>query len=217
MYQSGVTFVSEYILDYTANGRLGGRAGNRHPFRAPQGCYRALGADQWITLSAGSDEQWRALCELMGRPELVRDPRFDSVVARMKDHDQLDSIVNAWTAGFDRYQLMEMLQSAGIPAGPVLNNRDTHLDPHLKARGFLESVEYPESRRMGSRPFIGRPYRFSGSSPKIMGPAPTMGQHNGAVLKELLGVSEEEYLALEKRGHNRGGPNQRGACDPDSH
>ena len=199
MYQSGVMFTSEFVLDYLANGRLGGRAGNRHPVRAPQGCYRALGADQWITLSVGSDQQWRALCELMGRPELVRDPRFDGVVARMKNHDRLDSIVNAWTAGFDKYQLMETLQSVGVPAGPVLTNRDTHLDPHLKARGFLESVEYPQSRGIGTRPFIGRPFRFSGSSPKIWGPAPTMGQHNGAVLKELLGVSEDEYLSLEKQ------------------
>ena len=74
MYQAGAMFNSEYILDYVVNARLGERIGNRHPSRAPQGCFRARGVDEWITLSIGSDEQWRRLCELMGRPELSRDP-----------------------------------------------------------------------------------------------------------------------------------------------
>ena len=74
MYQAGVMFLSEYILDATANGREGGRIGNRHPWRAPQGCYPAAGDDQWITLSVGDDSQWRSLCEVMGQPELANGP-----------------------------------------------------------------------------------------------------------------------------------------------
>ena len=200
MYQPGVMFTSEYILDYMVNGRMGERMGNRHPARAPQGCYKAGGTDQWVTLSVGSDEQWQALCELMGSPELALDPKFGDVLARIKNHDELDFILNRWTGGYDKYRLMEMLQSAGIPAGPVLDNRDTHLDPHFKARGFLENVTYPKDRGIGTRPLIGRPYRFSKSPLKIKGPAPSLGQHNEPVLTELLGVSKEEYLALEEDG-----------------
>ena len=200
MYQPGVMFTSEYILDHMVNGRMGDRMGNRHPARAPQGCYKAGGMDQWVTLSVGSDEQWQALCELMGLPELALDPRFGDVLARIKNHDELDLILNRWTGGYDKYRLMEMLQSVGIPAGPVLDNRDTHLDPHFRARGFLENVTYPEDRGIGTRPLIGRPYRFSKSPLKIKGPAPSLGQHNGPLLTELLGVSKEEYLALEEDG-----------------
>ena len=200
MYQVGAMFISEYIMDYMVNGRMGDRIGNLHPSRAPQGCYRARGVDQWITLSVGSDEQWRALCDLMGRPELARDPRFDDPPARMRVHDELDSIINAWTRRFDKYRLMEMLQSVGIPAGPVFNNRDTHLDPHFRARGFLEYVRFPDERAIGTRPLVGRPYKFSKSDLKIRGPAPTLGQHNSDVLRELLGVSEKDYLALVEEG-----------------
>ena len=200
MYQVGVTCISEYVLDYAVNGRLGERTGNRHPFRAPQGCYRARGLDEWIALSVGSDEQWRALCELMGRPELAEDPRFDGVVGRSRHHDELDSILNQWTEHHGKYELMEVLQPVGISAGPVFDNRDTHLDPHFRARGFLESVTYPEDRGVGTRPFIGRPFKLSKGPVKVRGPAPAMGQHNWAVLGGLLGVSEEEYLALESRG-----------------
>lgn len=199
MYEAGAMAVSEYILDYTVNGRLGQRVGNRHPFRVPQGCYKSAGADEWVVLSVGSDEQWQSLCELIGQPGLSNDPRFDGVLSRFRNHDDLDSILNQWTEGYDKYQLTEILQSAGIPSGPVLNNKDTHLDPHLRAREFLENVTFPEERGIGTRPFIGRPYKFSKSPLKIKCPAPALGQHNERVLMELLGVSEEEYLVLEQR------------------
>ncbi len=200
MYQCGVMFISEYLMDYAVNGRLGERIGNRHPFRAPQGCYRSKGADQWVAISVGSDEQWTALCDLMGKPDLATDPRFVDISTRIRNHDALDSIINQWTVDHDRYRVMEMLQSRGIPAGPVFINRDTHVDPHFRARGFLEYVTFPEERKMGTRPFIGRPYRFSKSPLRIKSPPPSMGQHNGPVLAELLGVSEEEYLELRDRG-----------------
>ena len=200
MYQTGAMLISEYLMDYMANGRLGGRRGNRHPFRAPQGCYRAEGVDQWIAISVGSDEQWQAMCGLMGQPHLTHDPRFEDTLTRIKNHDRLDAIINRWTEKYDKYRLMEILQSAGIPAGPVFSNRDTHMDPHFKARGFLEYVEYPQERGIGARPFIGRPYKFSKTPLKIQGPAPTLGQHNGRVLKGLLGIDEKEYQEMESTG-----------------
>ncbi len=198
MYQAGAMFTSEYLMDFMVNGRLGERAGNRHPSRAPQGCYRAKGDDQWVVLSVGSEAHWQALCRLIGRPELETDPRFANELARIKNHDELDSLINQWTGGHEKYQLMEMLQAAGVPAGPVFDNRDTHLDPHFKARGFLENVSFPEERGIGTRPFIGRPYKFSKSPLSIRGPGPSLGQHNLSVLTGLLGVGEEEYLALER-------------------
>ena len=198
MYQAGTMLTSEYIMDYMVNGRMGERIGNRHPYRAPQGCYRACGEDEWVVLSVGSDAEWKGLCELMGKDDLLQDERFRDGLSRVKYHDELDSIISQWTTKYGKYQLMEMLQGVGIAAGPVFNNRDTNLDPHLKARGFLERVSYPQERGIGTRPLIGRPYRFSKSPVKIQGPAPTFGQDNGRVLMELLGVSEAEYQALAR-------------------
>ena len=200
MYQAGTMFTSEYLMDYQVNGRLGKRIGNRHPYRAPQGCYRAAGADQWAVLSVGDHEQWRALCRLMGKPGLAQDPRFDNLPGRLTNHDQLDIIINRWTEKHDKYSLMEMLQSEGIPAGPVLSGKDTHADPHLRARGFLEKVTYPRERGIGTRPLIGRPYGFSRTPLGIQGPAPALGEHNRAVLVELLGMTAGEYQALEQDG-----------------
>ena len=200
MYQAGVMFISEYLMDSQVNGRPGGRIGNRHPYRAPQGCYPAKGEDRWIAFSVGSDGQWRDLCGLMGKRHLAEDPRFSGNPGRMRNHDELDAIISDWTRGRDRYDLMEQLQAAGIPAGPVFDNRDTHLDPHFKARGFLEYVSHPPERGIGTRPFIGRPYKFSKSPVKIQGHTPAFGEHNGPVLKDLLGVGDAEYGTMEREG-----------------
>ena len=196
MYQAGVMFLSEYVLDAAANGRDGGRIGNRHPWRAPQGCYPAAGPDHWITLSVGDDAQWQALCQLMQQPQLTADPRFATLLSRRANHDALDQIIAAWTARQDRYDAMHQLQGAGIPAGPVLTGRDIHYDPHYQSRNFLERVNYPPERRMGQRPFIGRPYKFSQSPLRIQGPAPAFGQHNALLLQNLLGVPEPDYQQL---------------------
>ncbi len=196
MYQAGVMFASEYILDAVVNGREGDRIGNRHPYRAPQGCYPAQGDGQWIALSVGDDEQWHALCRLMGREDLARDPRFALLSSRQRHHDQLDREISAWTADFDRYELMHRLQAEGIPAGPVLTGKDIHFDPHYQSRGFLERVTYPPERDMGTRVFIGRPYKFSRSPLRIRGPAPTFGQDNEPLLRDLLGVDEAAYRTL---------------------
>ena len=178
MYQAGVMFLSEYLMDAMVNGREGGRIGNRHPYRAPQGCYPALGQDQWITLSVGSDEEWQSLCGLMGQEGLADDDRFADVLSRRNNHDVLDEIISAWTATVDKYDLMHQIQGVGIPSGPVLTGRDIHFDPHYQHRGFLEKVEFPEERKVGNRFLMGRPYKYSNTPLSIRGPGPKFGQDN---------------------------------------
>ena len=189
-------FSSEYIMDAIANGREGGPMGNRHPHRAPQGCYAAAGQDQWVTLSVGSDAQWQALCAAMKQEDLAEDSRFANVLARQRNHDQIDEFISEWTSRHDKYELMRLLQEAGIPAGPVLTGKDIHFDPQYQSRGFLERVTYPEDREMGTRIIIGRPYKFSRTPLQVRGPAPAYGQDNQRLLTELLGVEDAAYQDL---------------------
>jgi crotonobetainyl-CoA:carnitine CoA-transferase CaiB-like acyl-CoA transferase len=198
MYQTGVMLTSEYLMDAIANGRNGGRIGNRHPYRAPQGCYPSLGKDQWITLSVGSDMQWTSLCELMNQGELATDSQFGDVLSRQRNHDRIDEIINLWTEGKDKYELTHLLQAVGIPAGPVLSGKDVHFDPQYRSRGFLESITYPKWRQIGTRSFMGRPYKFSGSPMQIRWPAPAFGQDNESIVSGLLGVDKATYQLLVK-------------------
>jgi crotonobetainyl-CoA:carnitine CoA-transferase CaiB-like acyl-CoA transferase len=201
MYQLGCYNVSEYVLDYIANGAPGERIGNRHRQYAPQGCYRCEGKDAWCVLSVRDDEDWGALCKVIGRPELAVDVRFATEAARRANHDAIDKIISLWTATVDKYEAMRRLQAAGVPAGAVLDGKDMHFDPQLKARGLLESVQYPEERKMGSsRVIVGRPWKFSAVTPAVKGPAPTFGQHNREVLQDILGYDETRCAELESAG-----------------
>ena len=140
------------------------------------------------------------MCHVIERPELADDPRFATNTARMANHDAIDAVIAAWTAALGKFAVMERMQRAGVPAGAVFNARDLHLDPHLRARGLLERVQYPPERRIGKRIIIGRPWKLSRTPLGVRGPAPTSGQHNRDILQGLLGYSDARYQELEREG-----------------
>ncbi len=200
MYQLGCYLTSEYIVDQLANGRQGERIGNRHPWHAPQGCYPCAGNDQWCVISVRDDTEWEALCRIMGKPELAQDTRFVTNQSRRQQHDDIDRIISEWTSQMGKFEVMEQVQGAGIPAGPVFDSRDTNLNPHYRSRGFLEEVVFPEERQMGKRVLMGRPWHLSKTPLSIKGPAPTLGQHNREVLQGILGYNEARYEELTRAG-----------------
>ena len=187
MYQAGVMFLSEYLMDAIVNGREGARIGNRHPSRAPQGAYPAAGNDQWLALSIADTRQWQTLCRLLERGEWAADARLNTLAGRQERHDEIDEAIAQWTRPQDKYDLMHLLQAHGIAAGPVLSGKEVHFDPQYRSRNFLERVEYPPERGIGARFLMGRPYRMSQTPLAIRGPAPAFGQHNRALLEGLLG------------------------------
>ncbi len=199
MYQSGCYMTSEYILDYMANGREGGRMGNRHPWRV-QGCYPCAGEDQWCVLSVGDDVEWAALCNVIGKPDMAHDPRFATADSRLKHHDEIDRLLTAWTKGQEKFAVMEQLQNAGVPAAPVFDSRDSNLNPHYWSRGFLEKVDFPPERSIGTRVLMGRPYRMSKTPLRITSPAPKLGDANQEMVINVLGYSEAQYTELVKTG-----------------
>src|SRR5215813_7261663 len=95
--ESTLHFLAPAILDYTVNGRVQERVGNRDPAMAPHGVYPAAGADCWIAIAVGNDQHWQALCAVLERPALLHDERFATPEARLAHQDALDAIVAAWT------------------------------------------------------------------------------------------------------------------------
>ncbi len=203
MYQLGCSMVSDRILDWEANRRLGERIGNRHPWLAPQGCYRCAGDDQWCVVSVHDDEEWAALCRVIGRPKLARDPSFSSNEARMRNHDDIDPVIAEWMAGVSKMEAMERLQAAGVRAGAVFDARDMHVDPHARARGLLEDVQFPPERKIGTRKIIGRPWQLSKTPLHARGPGPMLGEHNREVLQGILGYDDAHYAEMEQCRHHR--------------
>jgi crotonobetainyl-CoA:carnitine CoA-transferase CaiB-like acyl-CoA transferase len=200
MYQLGAYTTSEYIMDWIANSRSAKRLGNRHPWRAPQGCYPCTGKDQWCVISVGDDDQWSALCRVMGRPEMEDAPRFSSSLSRMNRHDEIDGVITEWTRGMDKFDVMERLQGAGVPAGAVHDGKDMNLDPHRWSRGFLEVVDFPEERGLGKRVYMGRPWRLSKTPISIQNPVAKLGQNNQELLMGLLDYTQEQYNEMDHKG-----------------
>lgn len=195
-WESSMVVLAEGIMDYTMNGTQPPRSGNRDPWMAPHGIFPCAGEDRWVSIACGSDEEWRALCQAMGRPELADDPRFRTLADRKANEDELEAIVSEWTSKQDPFEVTRRLQEAGVAAFPPLSNRELAEDPHLNARGFFVEKEHPE---VGVRKHAGIPWRMSETPCEVWRAAPVLGQDNEYVFGELLGMSRQQIVDLVER------------------
>lgn len=192
--------VPEPLMDFTFNGRVQGRAGNRDDIYAPQGTYPCTGEDIWISISIRSDGEWASLCEILDRSEWMDDPRFASGPARAVNHDDLDKMLAQATSSWDARELEAALQARQVPAGAVLDGKALLFDDHLNERGFFEVVEHPPGTNMPPLPYASRPWKFDRTPGSIRRAAPTLGEHNSEVLRDILGLPESDTDAMERAG-----------------
>ena len=149
--------------------------------------------DQWCAISVENDEQWHSLCQVMGELGWSGDAGFQTLEGRWQRHDEIDERIAAWTSGKTSKEVMDELQAVGVPAGMVQRSSDLHQDPQLKHRGFFRNLDHQE---MGAMPYSGDQFKIHGydSGPRFA--APCLGQHNEMVLKDLLGMTDEEVVEL---------------------
>lgn len=193
----GVTsLIGEALLDYEMNGRSPGRDGNRDEFMAPHNLYRCWGVDRWAALAVETDEEFAALADVLGRPELAHDPRFADAASRKRNEAELDAIVGEWTRLRDRDLVVKEFAVAGLAAAPSRNPEELIRDPHLRERGAFVEVDHPE---VGRRELVGVPWRMSEYEPPVRH-APLLGEHNDHVFRDLLGMSERDIAELRRQG-----------------
>lgn len=184
--------MGEVLLDYEMNGRSQERTGNLDPMMAPHNCYPCQDG-KWVTIAVGSEEEWQALLKAMGEPAWACDQRFADAFLRRKNQEALDEFVSQWTQCRTPQEVTEALQAVGVAAFPVLDGPALVTDPHLAERGLLVDIEHP---RLGPRKVVSPPWRFSQTPAEVTHPSPLLGQHNDYVLKELLGLSDDEISEL---------------------
>jgi len=192
-----VAFNADSILDYTMNGRIRERIGNRDRAMAPQGCYRCRGEDMWVVITIPDDAAWQRFGEAIGNPSWASDAKYSDVNGRKQYEVEMDTLIEEWTKQWDKYEVMRIMQNADVPSGPALDARELLDEPHLQERGFFEMVEHPVA---GTHPYIGAYAKFSKTPVSIRKPAPCLGEDNHYVFGELLGMSEEEIEELEELG-----------------
>ena len=191
------SLIGDAVVEYSMNQQVRPRRGNRHPSMAPHGYYRCKGDDLWVGIALASDEEWERFCEVMGNPPWTKEEQFTDKLSRWHHQDELDKLVEEWTAQHEHYEIMNLLQKAGVAAGAVLTSAELLTDPHLKERGVYQTVERAE---VGTHPYYipAAPMRLSNASFGIRKPAPLVGEDNEYILGGLLGLSKEELQSLEE-------------------
>jgi benzylsuccinate CoA-transferase BbsF subunit len=195
--EATVGLVGEALMDYFMNTRIWECRGTVHGSLAPHGIYPCPGEDAWVALACGDEDEWRALCQVMGNPDWCREPRFADLAARLSHADALDGLIGRWTQTLAVEEITRCCQAAGVAAVPILGLWAHGRHPHFVARGTLVTVEEPA---MGPVSLYSSPIKLSSTPGKIGRPAPRLGEHNRQVFTGLLGLSDEEVRGLQAEG-----------------
>jgi len=172
------------------------RVGNGLPGSVPYGVF--AGRDGCLVLGAPSDANWAQVCQAMGRPELVTDPRYASNAERSRHRDEVYRLVQDWVMGCPSIvDALGHLEAAGVPCARVQTIREVVNDPQIAARGMIVEMEHPIA---GKVRLPNMPFHFSNADVSPRRPAPLLGQHNREILKDLLGYSEAKVASLEQAG-----------------
>jgi len=159
--------------------------GSAHRLNAP---YQALRtADGHLVLAAITERQWEALCQVLDREALARDPRFATNADRMAHRGALVEELEAVLAAAPTRRWIEKLLDAGVPAGPIQNYRQVFEDPHTRAREMMQEVEHPVE---GSVRMLGFPFKLSTTPARVRRPPPLLGEHTAELLGEPWEIEE---------------------------
>ena len=186
-----ITLLPEIILEYEMNGRIRPRLGNRDEIMAPHGCYPCKGGDKWVAIAISSDEEWKALCRVMGNPDWSNNEKFSDQYNRWQNQDELNKLIGGWTKDFAHYEVMHKLQKVGVAAGASLSTEEIFNDPHVKERGALVELNHP---KVGKTITWRSPWTSALTASNL--PSPCLGEHNNYVFKTLLRMSDSEIVKL---------------------
>jgi benzylsuccinate CoA-transferase BbsF subunit len=189
-----VTYLlGEAVMDYSMNGRVTKPMGNRHLHMCPHNAYRCQGNDKWVTIAVKTEEEWGNFCRAIGEPNWTREAKFADLNSRIANQEELDKLITAWTINYSPDEVTHILQQAGVAAMPVMDIADQYSHPFYQERQTYLEVEHP---LVGVELLYANPMRLSQTPGDIRRPAPSIGEHNHYVLKELLGMSDEQIANL---------------------
>ncbi len=191
------SLVGHSLLHYTMNQASPNRQGNQSDSMAPHGCYPCKGDDRWVTIAVGNEGEWKALCQVMERPQWLQDERFKNVHCRIRHHEALDVLLSAWTAHYSPDEITLRLQEKGVAAYPCMDSAMLAASDHLQQRGVFSQVEHPT---LGHQTVIAPPWRLVGAANEPDRPAPLLGEHTEEVLHNLLGLDRVLLKRLQDAG-----------------
>lgn len=192
--EATTSMLGEGVLEYQMMGRVLTPQGNYDSDFAPHNNYPCAGDDQWVSIAVRTEDEWQSFCLALGNPDWCNEPRFANKGSRLRNCQELDQMVEAWTRQHSREEITQLLQQQGVAAMPVMNIEDQFSDPHWQAREAYVDVEHPQ---VGTEWLYGMPWLLSDTPGSVRTPAPLLGQHNEYVFCHLLGLSTTDLERLQ--------------------
>ena len=195
LFDTQVAMMAVMNMNYLVSGAPPGRAGNAHQNIVPYQVFAC--ADGHLILAVGNDAQFARFCEVAGKTEWARDPRFAANAERVRRRDVLVPMIEAVLRTRAQASWLAALESVGVPCGPINRLDQVFADPQLLARGMRIDLPHPLS---GAVPQVGNPLHFSATPVAYTQAPPLLGEHTTAVLSQRLGLSAESLADLAARG-----------------
>ena len=180
---------------YFVSGRAPQPVGTKHPSIVPYGAFPTR--DGHVIVACLTDGFWRAFARCLCLPELIEDTRFAEYGRRLENREALEALIEERMRREDTAYWLDRLDAFDVPNAPILDVGEALEQPHVGARGLVESVRHAEA---GDMRMVRSPIRFDGVAPAPSAPPPLLGEHSVEVLAELLGIGQAESRRLIEGG-----------------
>jgi crotonobetainyl-CoA:carnitine CoA-transferase CaiB-like acyl-CoA transferase len=195
IYEAVLAMMESTVPEYTEAGFVRERTGSILPGVAPSNAYPCSDGD--ILIGANQNSVFARLAEAMGRPELAKDPRYATHLARGENQDELDTLISDWTRPQPSADVLDLMETHGVPAGKIYKAPDMLADPHFAAREALVKVAHPDFANLVMQNVFPK---LSATPGKVNWPGQPMGAHNHEIYNELLGLSDDDIRGLAQEG-----------------
>ena len=183
--------MANQAMNYLVSNDPPRRLGNAHPNIVPYQVFAS--SDGFLIIAVGNNEQFKRLCELLGRPDLVQHPDYATNQMRVRNRDQLCELLETLIKTKTTNEWIDLLEDASIPCGPIFSLDQTFGDPQVQHRSMKVELSHPAADKV---PLVGSPFKLSETPAAYQHPPPLLGQHTEEVLMDWLGLDRSSIEEL---------------------